>query len=271
VGGRPLGALARTHELSQHRGVAARQVAGAKATHAVLGLALSVLGCDASVTSVGAWAPIQEQPEPPSRSLYLEAESGELSGGFATFSAAAASNGQYLEASAGTPPSDDDAGPARSLYHFNVPAAGDYIIWGRIWSPGIASNRFWFQVDDTGWHLWRISVGTIWFWDDLHEQTDYHRPLIFPLAPGAHRLVIASAVTGAKLDRLYITAEGDEPPGNDTLCYPPHSIDLDGECHDSCGSHANVNNMSSCLASICQGREVVEAYDCDTCCLVPSP
>ena len=253
--------------------MAARQAAGATAIGAALGCALTLGGCDASVTSVGAWAPIIEQPEPPSSSLYLEAESGELSGGFATFSDATASNGQYLEASLGTPPStDEEAGPARSLYHFTAPADGDYIIWGRIWSPSVQSNRFWFQVDAGEWHLWRISVGTIWFWDDFHQDTNYYRPLIFPLTAGAHQLVIANAVLGAKLDRLYITADSDDkPPGNDTPCYPPHSIDIGGVCQPSCGSHANANTMTSCVAMICQGRQVVEAYDCGICCLVPSP
>ncbi len=259
-------------ELSQHPGVADRQVAGAKAAVAALGLAFTLLGCDASVTSVGAWAPIVEQPEPPSKSLYLEAESGELEGGFATSSDAMASNGQYLEASLGTPPADDKTpGPARALFRFSAPEDGDYIIWGRIWSPSSAANRFFFQVDGGGWHLWRISTGTIWFWDDLHEDTNYHRPLIFPLAAGPHELMIGSAVTGAKLDRLYLTADGDKPPGNDTRCYPPHSIDIDGDCQPSCGSHGNATTMTSCVASICQGREIVEAYDCGICCLVPSP
>lgn len=246
---------------------------GAQAAVAVLGLALSALGCDASVTSVGAWAPIVEQPEPPSKSLYLEAESGELSAGFAISSDASASNGQYLEAALGTPLAMDDKtpGPARSLYRFNAPEDGDYVIWGRIWSPSAATNRFFFQVDGGGWHQWRISTGTIWFWDDLHEGTNYYRPLIFPLTAGPHELLLGNAVTGVKLDRLYITADGDKPPGNDTPCYPPHSIDINRDCQPSCGSHANANNMTSCVASICQGREIVEAYDCGICCLVPSP
>lgn len=227
----------------------------------------SALGCDASVTSVGAWEPIVEQPAP-SLSLYLEAESGELSGGFSVVSDSTASNGQHLE----PPPdmaSDSAAGPARSLYHFTAPADGDYVIWGRIWSPGVSSNRFWFQVDGGEWFLWRISTGTIWFWDDLHDDANYYRPLVFPLTAGPHQLQLANAVTGVRLDRLYITANGDEPPGNSTLCFPPHSIELEGECHPSCGSHARGDMATTCLSSVCQDRETVDAYDCGVCCLVP--
>src|SRR5689334_16567210 len=139
------------------------------------GAALLPLGCDASVTSVGAWQPIVEQPPSPNLSLYLEAESGQLSGGFSAVSDASASNGQYLEPPIGMA-SDMAAGPARAVYQFTAPADADYIIWGRIWSPSVSSNRFWFQVDAGDWHLWRISVGEIWYWDDLHEDTDYYRP-----------------------------------------------------------------------------------------------
>jgi len=227
-----------------------------------------VLGCDASVTSVGAWAPIVEQPPQPSLSLYLEAESGELSGGFGAAVDDAASGGAYLE-----PPADmtsnDAAGPARALYRFTAPADGDYVIWGRIWSPGVSSNRFWVQVDGGDWHLWRISVGEIWYWDDMHDDTNYYRPLVYPLTAGPHQLLVANAVPGAKLDRLYVTADGDEPPGNDTPCFPPHQIDINGGCEPSCGSHARGDMTTTCLSDVCVGREIVEAYDCGVCCLVP--
>ena len=221
----------------------------------------SSFGCDASVTSVGAW-------EPSGRSLYLEAESGDLSGGFSVLGDATASNGQYLEPPAGVT-SADTPGVARSRYEFTAPADGDYVIWGRIWSPGVSSNRIWFQVDGGPWLLWRISTGTIWFWDDLHEDADYYRPLVFPFTAGPHQLQLANAVSGVRLDRLYLSAEGDEPPGNSTSCFPPHSIDLDGECHPSCGSHARGDLDTTCLRSVCEGLETVEAYDCDVCCLVP--
>jgi hypothetical protein len=225
------------------------------------------LGCDASVTSVGAWQPIVEQPTP-NLSLYLEAESGQLSGGFSAVSDASASNGQYLQPPIGMA-SDMAAGPARAVYSFTAPADAEYIIWGRIWSPSVSSNRFWFQVDDGEWHLWRISVGEIWYWDDLHEDTDYYRPFVVSLVAGPHTLRLANAVAGAKLDRLYITADGDEPPGNATPCFPPHSIEIGGECQPSCGSHATGDMTTTCLADVCMTHTIVEAYDCNICCLVP--
>lgn len=192
---------------------------------------------------------------------YVEAEQGLLMGGYTIGSDTTASASGYLAAPAG-PPSDDAPGAARASYVLTLPEAGEYVFWGRIRAPDAAHNRLWFQVDDGAWHKWRISTGSIWFWDDLHDDFDYGHALTFSLAAGTHRLLLASCVEGVGLDRLYVTAEGDVPPGNDTLCRPPHSIDVDGSCLPSCG--AQQGRM--CGAAACAGRAVIAAYDCDVCC-----
>ena len=267
-------------------------------------------GCDSTVTSVGAWAPLVEeppvagtgggagsagtgatgglsggagsggsggQPAPePSNTIYLEAESGLLSveadgvdpppSGFSILNDVSASNGQYIEPPIGT--TDAMPGPARALYRFEVASDGDFLIWGRIYSPSAVQNRFWFQVDGGTWYRWRISTGEIWYWDDFHNNIDYFRELHFQLSAGPHELQIASCTSGAKLDRLYITSEGDEPPGNDTLCEPPNSIELDGECWPSCGSLATPGMDTTCTG--CDGRPMLEGvYDCPVCCVAP--
>lgn len=218
----------------------------------------------------------QPNPEPPkpANSIYLEAESGVLSvataggaesSGFAVVADVSASNGQYLEPPLGT--SDAMPGPARALYRFEVESDGDFVIWGRIYSPNALQNRFWFQVDGGEWYRWRISTGQVWFWDDFHDNVDYFDELHFPLTKGPHELQIASCASGAKLDRLYVTSQGDEPPGNDTICNPPHSIEVEGVCQPSCGSLATPGMRTTC--SECDGRPMLEAYDCAVCCLVP--
>jgi hypothetical protein len=217
-------------------------------------LALSI-GCDPVVSSVGAWEAETEA------SLYLEAEAGELSGGFDVGNDALASAGEFI-----TPPpgvtSDETPGSARARYTFSLPEDGDYAIWGRLRAPGATSNRFWFQIDGGAWRQWRISVGDIWYWDDLHDGVDYGNALAFAMSAGAHELVFASAVPGVDLDRLYITAEGDVPAGNETPCSPPHSIELAGECLPSCGAQLGT----SCGQRACEGKPVIAAYDCDVCC-----
>jgi hypothetical protein len=252
---------------------------------------LNLWGCDSTVTSVGAWAPLMNVPtagsgssggadaEPaPSNSIYLEAESGELSvvsdgtmpapSGFSIVSDTTASNGQYLEPPLGS--SDDVPGAARAVYRFDVAQDGDFVVWGRIYSPTALQNRFWFQVDGGNWYRWRISTGEVWYWDDFHDNLDYFSELRFLLAAGPHELVIANCVSGAKLDRLYITSEGDEPPGNDTPCNPPHSIEVGGECLPSCGSLAPPGMSTTCTA--CEGRPMLDdpkPYDCTVCCIAP--
>lgn len=209
--------------------------------------------------------------EPDAPGLYLEAEQGELSGGFSIVNDVAASNGQYIQPPTGpaleqTPVADSP----RARYTFDLATAGDYVIWGRIYSPDVSSNRFWFQVDGGTWYVWRITVGEIWFWDDFHDNLRYNDAMHFQLAAGSHELVIAKDASTARLDRLYITSEGDEPPGNDTPCRPPHSIDLGGgNCYESCGAQAPAGMHTSCLADMCAGKPLLDAYDCNLCCVVP--
>jgi hypothetical protein len=204
------------------------------------------------------------QPE----SFYLEAESGVLSVTGWMIAAdpvpsGMAASASYIEATEDTL-NDTVPGNARASYDFTLSTAGAYIFWGRIHTPDATHNRFWFRIDEQTWFLWRMSTGDVWYWDDFHNNTDYNAALIFPLAAGPHRLEIANAKTLARLDQIYVTSAGDAPPGNDTECSPPHSIEMAGACVRSCGSHAvNV----TCDPTICATREQLEAYDCAVCCV----
>jgi hypothetical protein len=208
--------------------------------------------------------------EPASPGVYLEAEAGELSGPFSVGADVAASNGQFIQA----PPtvfSDSAAGAAHARYQFEVPADASYVIWGRIFSPDTESNRFWFQLDGGEWIKWRMTVGAIWYWHFFNRDTLYDQVLRFPLTAGTHVLEIANDAPDTKLDRLYITSAGDEPPGNDTKCHPPHSIDPGGggDCKLSCGVQAPQGMHASCA---CGTRtDVFPAYDCGggPCCVIP--
>ena len=106
--------------------------------------------------------------------------------------------------------------------------------------------------------------------DDVHDNLSYNQPLLFQWTAGSHTLLIANEAPDTRLDRLYITADGDEPPGNMTKCRPPHSIDrLGPACELSCGVQAPAGMHSSCE---CGDRvDVFDAYDCGSgnCCVVP--
>jgi hypothetical protein len=236
----------------------ARSAAAVAARLAVsIGVA-ALVGCSSEVTSVGAYLPL-------SAGFYIEAESAaELSGGFTIESDPTASGERYLAppagASAGAP------GPARARFSMPITATGDYYIWGRLNSPDAIHNKFWFQVDGGPWHLWLITTGEVWWWDRLHDRTAYFQRLRFPLAIGAHELVIANAIDRTRLDTLYVTMGEETPEGNEIeSCDPPHQVRLGGVCVPSCGSL----NGNSCIAADCAGRETFVVYDCPVCCFVP--
>ncbi|HEY2735000.1 MAG TPA: hypothetical protein VGI70_13485 [Polyangiales bacterium] len=226
---------------------------------AALLISASMLGCGVERTSIGAYL-----PPPSATGQYLEAEDGDLRGGFVSQDDATASGGACLAPPDGTT-SDDVPGSARATYQFDAPRSATYLIWGRIRAPDAEHNRFWFQLDGGTWTKWRISTGAIWFWDAFHDDVDYGDPIPFAIAAGSHTLVIANCVDGVQLDRLYISADGDEPIGNDTPCNPPHSIQVGDACVPSCGSHG----ATTCGADACSGQQPLAAYDCDVCCFAP--
>ena len=192
---------------------------------------------------------------------YLEAEDGVLSGPFVIGADARASNGHFITPEVGSS-SETEPGPARAEYRFVAPTSGTYQIWGRIHSPDVSENRFWFQLDGGTWIKWRITTGDIWFWDAFHDNLDYGTPLQFTLGTGPHTLVIANCVDGVGLDRLYYAADTITPPGNDTPCDPPNSIDTDAGCQRSCGSLGGTH----CSTTECVGLPTVHTFDCAACC-----
>ena len=218
---------------------------------------LSAVACEARETRIGIWTDTGH---------YLEAESATLSGGFSVASDQTASGASILVAPSGAK-SEGEPGGARAVYEFTLKTAANYRIWGRIRSPDADHNRFWFKVDEGPWIKWRISVGEIWYWDAFHEDTDYGHALEFPLAIGRHQLTLANCADDVELDRLYYTPNpDDEPPGNDTPCSPPHSIELGGVCQLSCGSQGG----NQC-GTVCQEHGPIYAYDCGPLCCHIAP
>jgi hypothetical protein len=243
---------------------------------AIVAGALALLGgCRAPVESVGAWRPDGATSEgtrdaapdaPPKTGFYLEAEDGTLTDGFTVGSSPAASNDGYIEAPAGID-SETAPGTARATYSFSIEAPATYLMWGRIHSPDVPHNTLWFHVDDGTWYQWRISTGDVFYWDDIHDGTHYAEPLRFDLAAGSHTLEFANSIEQVQLDRIYVTADGDLPPGNDetTPCHPPNSIQLAGACVVSCGSQGG----NTCGEAACMGLPTFPVYDCAVCCIVP--
>jgi hypothetical protein len=233
---------------------------------AAAGPCLLELACGRVETNVGAeFAPDSaagsdgQAPVP----VYLEAESGKLSG-FTIETDPAASGGEYI-----LPPAGSQSllvpGSATAEYAFVLTRPATYLVWGRIHAPGALNNAFWVTVDNGPSYRWQLSTGVVWFWGPVTSGTDYRNPIPFALDAGSHRLVFRNSTPGVGLDRIYVTVPGDVPPGNDTPCNPPDSIQLaDGGCEPSCGSHG-----STTCGAACAGQPALTSYDCAVCCLVP--
>jgi hypothetical protein len=207
----------------------------------------------------------QDEADVPS-GIYLEAESGQLSGGFTIGNDPTASGGRYIAPPPGAAPPMQQ-GAARALYKFDITTPGTYTIWGRIQSPDTSHNQFWVQVDGGSWYLWYITTGEVWYWNRVHNNQEYYTILTFDLATGPHELLVANAVDGVRLDRWYLTPGRDVPPGNEGPCHPPNSIQVNGACIPSCGSQMG----NECGSLNCMGLRIVPVpvYDCAVCCIKP--
>jgi hypothetical protein len=225
-------------------------------TVALAGMGLVTLGCGRVTTEVGQQLDAACAPT----SLYIDMASGTLAGGFSIQTDVDA--GAYLSPPAGVD-STQVPGDASAGYAVPIACAGTYLVWGRIHGPGALNNSFWLSVDDEPFYEWRLSTGVIWYWSPVTRDFDYFQPVRYPFDAGAHRLTFRNSVPGVGLQRLFVALPGDMPPGNDTPCDPPNSIQLaDGGCEVSCGSHGNT----VCGTIACAGQPPLVAYDCDICC-----
>lgn len=174
-----------------------------------------------------------------------------------------ASEGKYIESPAGFT-SDAAPGPARASYVFEVPLAKDYVIWGRFYAPSRDHNRLWIKVDDGVWTKLRVTTGETWFWYVFTKEGEFEIPLKYTLTEGDHTLAVASDSDGVRVDRFYVTPilTGDRPAGDDTVCNPPHTIQIGDVCAQSCG----MLQGNSCDAAMCAGKTLLPAYDCEVCC-----
>jgi hypothetical protein len=197
-------------------------------------------------------------------SQYIDIASATLSGGFSIQMDPSAPGGEYLMPPAGVE-SLQTPGDASAVYAFNLSCPGEYSLWGRMHGPGAESNSFWLSVDGEPFYQWRLSTGVIWFWKITTKGTAYGAFVKYALDGGSHTLVVRNSASGAALSGLYVGIPGDVPPGNDTPCDPPHSIQLaDGGCQLSCGSLGG----NTCSVMGCANQVMRPAYDCAACCYV---
>lgn len=146
--------------------------------------------------------------------LDLEAESGELAAPMAAFDDPGASRGHFVqvEAAAGN---DDEAGAVTLA--FEVPQAGDHVVWARVRARSSGSNSLRVSVDggqDQVWHLDGEGRGDDepWIWMRF-ALLDADGPRVYDLTAGLHRLRLGNREDGTQVDRVVVTADlSDAPP-----------------------------------------------------------
>jgi hypothetical protein len=241
---------------------------------AIAGMCIVASGCGRIATQVGAEVPddaqvdatLDAQSDAPldsictPASLYIDMPSGTLSGGFTLLRDMDA--GVYLSPPAGVQ-SPLVPGDASADYTFPIGCGGTYLVWGRIHGPGALNNTFWVSVDGEPFYQWRLSTGVIFYWHPFTRDLDYFNPVLYAFDAGTHRLTLRNSDSDVGLQRVFVAIPREMPPGNDTPCDPPNSIQLaDGGCEVSCGSHGNT----TCGAIACAGQPPLVAYDCGICC-----
>ena len=127
-----------------------------------------------------------------------------------------ASQGQYIQASAGTnsltvPPA---ATADHTRFTFTVDEAGEYNAWGRVSTLDPGHDSFWVRLDNGTWIQWNsIQPGTAWHWDEVHDSNNSNQVVSYLLGVGSHTLDIAYRERGTKLDKLYLVKTGNTPSG----------------------------------------------------------
>ena len=109
--------------------------------------------------------------------LFMEAESGVLTGGMSIINDSASSTGAFLWlADGGYPGNEQSLNPAHSAtYRFVLPHSGNWTLEGLLRSDDASSNSFWVSIDGGPAHDWSTSDGALgsgaFAWDSLNSGT----------------------------------------------------------------------------------------------------
>lgn len=146
--------------------------------------------------------------------IWLEAEEGYLSAPMEIASDDAASSGAYTWIPNGRGDIFDpaeDGGYAE--YTFEVSAAGNYVVWGRVISNTGGDDSFFVSMDGSEYALWDTQRGgtETWVWDQVSNRNGA-APVLFYLEAGEHTLILKQREDGTKIDRIFITNDMEYVP-----------------------------------------------------------
>ena len=96
-------------------------------------------------------------------------------------------------------------------YSFDIPSAGQYVVWGRVLAPNGEDDSFYVSMDGGADSLWDTTISSSWVWDKVNHRNGSD-PVVYNLAAGKHKLVIKQREDGTKLDRIVITNDMNAVP-----------------------------------------------------------
>lgn len=108
----------------------------------------------------------------------------------------------------------DAKGRGEGSWTLQLPAAGEYTLWGRVRATGAdlgKTDSFLVQVDGgkpIDWHM--PTVGS-WTWGKVTSGVP-QQSATFPLQPGEHTIRVLTREAGAQLERLAITSNAEAKP-----------------------------------------------------------
>jgi hypothetical protein len=142
--------------------------------------------------------------DPGGTKIWLEGEGGTLKAPMRTASDSGASSGQYIWVPEGSGSNSNPGYGGYAEYSFDVPVAGQYVLWGRVLSNSGSNDSFFVSLDNSGYLIWDTLISGSWVWDRAINR-DVADPAYFNLTAGTHTLRIEQREDGAKVDRLLLT------------------------------------------------------------------
>ncbi|WP_289039705.1 malectin domain-containing carbohydrate-binding protein [uncultured Zobellia sp.] len=195
--------------------------------------------------------------------IWLEAECADVGADWLFRTDSSVSGGTYLETPSGnyfnSAPSDDGS---RIRFNFSV-EEGTYRLYALVDTPTGDTDSFWVRANNGPWLKWNYILGGNGFnWRQLHDKERRTVFVTFNLNEGNNTIDFAHREQGAKLDKIYITKNGQLPTGfgeSDFTC----SMSSKNSTVQKEADVLSRNSMDSRIGSdllMEQGESVVSLY-----------
>lgn len=157
------------------------------------------------------FGPVDPNPDPNTTNVWLEAECANTIGSaWETISDGSASQDSYLKVKPGNSSFQNapTASNTRIVFNFSVAQTGQYKIFTRHLSFNGDDDSFWVQVNNGLWVRAYLGANRGSFvWAQLGNASTY------AMSEGTNTITIALREPNARLDKLFITLNGNQPTG----------------------------------------------------------